>query len=115
MQILGNLVYGDPLMPQVSIGVQHKRKHDGPIARAFGAASDSGTDITLSATKLFLSRSVLLGVTLRSTATNGGGLLGFGSASGKGRSLQVEGSAGYQLSRRAVVGAEFGANPTTSV
>lgn len=111
VRLFGDLVYGDPLVPQVSVGVQHKRNQDGPIARAVGAASASGTDITVSATKLFLSRSVLLGVTARSTAANEGGLLGFGSATGKGRSLQFEGSAGYQLSRRAVVGAEFRSKP----
>lgn len=111
IRLFGDLIYGDPLLPQVSVGIQHKRNHDGPIARAVGAESDSGTDIIVSATKLFLSHSVLLGVTARSTAANEGGLLGFGSAGGKGRSLQLEGSAGYQLSRRAVVGAEFRTKP----
>lgn len=111
LRLFGDLVYGDPLLPQVSVGIQHKRNHDGPIARAVGAASGSGTDITVSASKLFLSRSVLLGVTARSTAANEGGLLGFGSVGGKGRSLQFEGSAAYQLSRRAFVGAEYRTKP----
>ena len=111
LRLFGDLVYGEPLLPQVSIGVQHKRNLDGPVARAVGAASASGTDITVSATKLFLSHSLLVNVTARSTAANEGGLLGFGSASGKGRSLQFEGSAGYQLSRRAIIGAEFRTKP----
>lgn len=111
VRLFGDLVYGAPLLPQVSVGVQHKRNHDGPIAMAVGAASDSGTDFTVSATKLFLSHSLLLGITARATAANQGGLLGFGSVSGKGRSLQFEGSAGYQLSRRAVFGAEFRSKP----
>jgi hypothetical protein len=111
VRLFGDLVFGAPSLPQVSVGVQHKRNHDGPIAAAVGAASDSGTDITVSATKLFLARSVLLGVTARSTAANEGGLLGFGSAVVKRRSLQFEGSAGYQLSRRAVVGAEYRTKP----
>lgn len=111
VRLVGDLVYGDALVPQVSIGVQHKRNQDGPITRAVGAASHSGTDITVSASKLFLSRGVLLNVTARSTAANEGGLLGFGSAAGKGRSLHFEASAGWQLSRRSVVGAEFRTKP----
>lgn len=111
LRLFGDLVYGDPLVPQVTVSMQHKRNRDGPIARAVGAASDEGTDIAISATKLFLAQSVLVGVTARSTAANEGGLLGFGSAAGKGRSLQVEGSIGYQLSPRAVIGAEFRTKP----
>lgn len=111
VRLFGDLVYGDPLVPQVSIGVQHKRNQNGPVATAVGAASASGTDITLSASKLLLSHSLIVGVTARSTAANQAGLLGFGSAAGNGRSLQFEGSLGYQLSRRAVVGAEFRTKP----
>lgn len=111
LRVFGDLVYGNPLVPQVSIGVQHKRNLDGPVARAVGAASDNGTDFTVSAAKLLLSQSLLIGVTARSTSANQGGLLGFGSVSGKGRSLQVEGTIGYQLSRRALVGAEFRTKP----
>lgn len=111
IRLLGDLVYGNPLVPQVTIGVQHKRNHDGPIARAVGAAFDSGTDFTVSASKLILSHSVLISLTARSTAANEGGLLGFGSAAGNRRSLQFEGSAGYQLSRRAIVGAEYRTKP----
>lgn len=111
LRLFGDVVYGDPLLPQVSLGVQHKRNLDGPVARAVGAADDEGTDFTLSATKLFLSHSVLLNTTIRLTEANENGLLGFGSAAGKGYSLQFEGSLGYQLSRRAVVGAEFRTKP----
>jgi hypothetical protein len=111
VRLFGDLVYGNPLLPEVSVGIQHKRNLDGPIALAVGASSDSGTDFTLSATKLFLARSILVNVTARSTAANQGGLLGFGSATGKGRSLQFEGSLAYQLSRRAVVGAEVRTKP----
>ena len=111
LRLFGDLIYGDPLLPQVTLSVQHKRNRDGPITRAVGAASASGTDITVSASKLFLAQSVLVGVAARSTAANQAGLLGFGSAAGKGRSLQLEGSIGYQLSRRAIVGAEFRTKP----
>ncbi|QYU68874.1 DUF3034 family protein [Leptolyngbya sp. 15MV] len=111
VRLFGDLVYGDPILPQVSLGVQHKRNLDGPVARAVGAADDKGTDFTLSATKLFLSHSVLVNTTARLTEANENGLLGFGSAAGKSYSLQFEGSFGYQLSRRAVIGAEFRTKP----
>ena len=111
LRLFGDLVYGNPLVPQVTVGVQHKRNLDGPVAAAVGAADDQGTDFTLSASKLFLSHSVLVDVTARLTSANQGGLLGFGSAAGQGRSLQFEGSLGYQLSRRAVIGAEVRTKP----
>lgn len=111
VRLFGDLVYGNADVPQVSLGVQHKRNLDGPIALAVGADSDNGTDVTLSATKLFLSQSVLVNATARWTAANQGGLLGFGSASGEGRSIEFEGSAAYQLSRRFVVGGEFRTKP----
>ena len=111
LRLFGDLVYGDPLIPQVSVGVQHKRNLDGPIAAAVGAASDNGTDVTVSATKLFLSHSLLLNATARLTNANEGGLLGFGSLADDSHSLQFEGSAAYQFSRRFVAGAEFRTKP----
>ena len=111
LRLFGDLVYGDPLIPQVSVGVQHKRNLDEPIAAAVGAASDGGTDVTVSATKLFLSHSLLLNATARLTEANEGGLLGFGSLADDSHSLQFEGSAAYQFSRRFVAGAEFRTKP----
>ncbi|GGC31428.1 hypothetical protein GCM10011371_18570 [Novosphingobium marinum] len=111
VRLFGDLVYGDPLVPQVSVGVQHKRNLDGPIAALVGAGSDEGTDYTLSATKLFLSHSVLASATVRLTNANQNGLLGFGNASGKGKSVEFEGSLAYQLSRRFVLGAEYRTKP----
>lgn len=111
LRLFGDVVYGDPIMPQVSIGIEHKRNLDGPVALAVGARDDEGTDYTISATKLFLRHSLLVNATLRYTEANQLGLLGFGSANGDGYSLQFEGSVAYQLSRRAVIGAEFRTKP----
>lgn len=111
LRLFGDLVYGDPLLPQVSVAVQHKRNLDGQVAFAVGAADDEGTDFLLSASKLFLSHSILASATARLTSANQTGLLGFGSAAGAARALQFEGSLGYQLSRRAVLGAEFRTKP----
>lgn len=110
-RLAGDLVYGDAWLPQIAVGIEHKRSRDGALVRALGAGDDDGTDYTISATKLLLARSLLVNATLRYTEANELGLLGFGSAAGAGHRLQFEGSLGYQLSRRAVVGAEFRSKP----
>ena len=111
LRLAGDLVYGEPLLPQISVGVQHKRNLDGAVTTAVGADSANGTDFTLSASKLILSRSLLVSATARYTEANQTGLLGFGSAAGKGYDFQFEGSLAYQLSRRAVIGAEMRTKP----
>ena len=111
LRLLGDAVYGEPLVPQVSLGVQHKRSRDGATVAAIGAAHPNGTDVTLSATKLFLAHSVLANATLRLTKANQNGLLGFGAAGDDAYSLQFEGSLAYQLSRRLAVGGEYRTKP----
>ncbi len=111
LRVAGDLVYGPAWLPQIALSVQHKRSQDGPVLAVLGAGSDTGTDITLSATKLLLARSILFNVTARLTEANQTGLLGFGSAAGAGYQLQFEGSLAYQLSRRAVIGAEYRTKP----
>jgi hypothetical protein len=110
LRVAGDVVYGETWLPQIAIGIEHKRSRDGALVRALGAAEASGTDYTLSATKLFLAQSLLVNATLRYTKANELGLLGFGSAEA-GYKVQFEGSLGYQLSRRAVVGAEYRSKP----
>lgn len=111
LRLAGDVVYGDPLLPQISVGIEHKRNRDTPVALAVGAVHGRGTDVTLSATKLFLSHSVLVNATARLTKANQTGLLGFGTAGNDKHSLQFEGSVAYQLSRRAVIGGEYRTKP----
>lgn len=111
LRVVGDLVYGETWLPQVAVGIEHKRSRDGDIVRALGAADDEGTDYTVSATKLLLGHSMLVNATLRYTEANQLGLLGFGGAAGEGHKLQFEGSLAYQLSRRAVIGAEYRSKP----
>lgn len=112
VRLIGDVVYGSPLMPQISLGVQHKRSLDGAIVRAVGAASASGTDFTASATKLFLSTSLLVNATARLTNANQFGLLGFGGPNQTDRTLQFEGSLAWMLSPRLVVGGEYRTRPS---
>ena len=54
---------------------------------------------------------MLVNATARLTKANQAGLLGFGSATDDNHRLQFEGSVAYQLSRRAVIGAEYRSKP----
>lgn len=111
LRVAGDIVYGDAWLPQIAVGVEHKRGRDSAVVRALGAADNAGTDYTVSATKLLLKQSVLVNATLRYTEANQLGLLGFGNAAGAGNRLQFEGSLGYQVSRRVVIGAEYRSKP----
>lgn len=100
----------DRWLPQLAVGFQYKRHLQAAVPLAVGAARSDGTDLYLSATKLYLDQSLLLSGTARYTEANQLGLLGFGS-SGGGRELVFEGSAAYLLSRRLAVGVEFRDKP----
>ncbi|WP_038051159.1 DUF3034 family protein [Thioalkalivibrio sp. ALJ1] len=109
MRLAGDLIYTD--MPQISLGVQHKRQQDFVIPSALGARSSSGTDVYLSASKLFLAgpggRSLLLNGTVRATNANETGLLGFGGAENDSHRLVGEASAALFLSRNTAIGVEY--------
>lgn len=113
IRLAGDLVYGSPLMPQIAIGAQHKRSSDDAVVAAVGGQHAAGTDFYVSATKLFLSHSVLANATVRFTKANQNGLLGFGSAASDKHRPQFEGSLAYQVSRRFVVGGEYRSKPDT--
>lgn len=101
----------DSWVPQVSIGMQHKRNDREDLVRALGAEDHKGTDYYLSATKLFLSQSLLVNTTLRYTEANQFGILGFGGDRNSGYSLQPEFSIAYLLNRNLAIGAEYRAKP----
>lgn len=101
----------DRWLPQIALGLQHKRNRQGDVVRAVGARSDSGTDFYLSASKLYLSRSLLLNATLRHTRANQIGILGFGGDRRASASLQWEGSVAWLLNRHLALGAEYRAKP----
>ena len=111
VRLFGDVVYGNTLVPQVAVGAQYKRSLDGAVASAVGAAHDEGVDVTLSATKLLLSHSVLVNTTARLTKANQNGLLGFGSVLDDSYAVQFEGAVAYQFSRRFVLGTEFRTKP----
>ncbi|QIK79434.1 DUF3034 family protein [Sphingomonas piscis] len=111
VKVVGDAVYDEPWLPQISLGVQHKIADKGTLLRALGARHTSGTDVFVSATKLQLDTGFLMGVTARLTRANQFGLLGFGGDQKRGMSMQVEGSVGKLLTRRLLIGAEYRSKP----
>lgn len=113
VRIAGDLIFTP--MPQISIGVQHKKNLDFLVPGAVGAKKDSGTDINLTATKLFLggffNRNLLLNANLRYTNANQTGLVGFGGDKNDDKELLPEISAGVLLNRHWLIGTEYRQKP----
>ncbi len=116
VRVVGDAVLdSDTLMPQIAVGVEHKRARPGSIQSVYNflGVKNSGTDLYVSATKLFLAQGILVNGTLRYTKANQNGLLGFGSAA-PGRdsySLQPEFSVAYLLRKDLAVGMEYRFKP----
>lgn len=113
LRVAGDLIYTP--MPQISIGLQHKKNLDFLVPAAVGAKDDSGTDINLTATKLILGavfdRNLLLNANLRYTNANQTGLVGFGGDKNDQRDVVAEISTGLLLNRHWLVGAEYRQKP----
>lgn len=123
VRLCGDALYDqDSWIPQTAVGFEAKRNtgisNSGAAgvpglvsATQLGARSNSGTDWYLSATKVFLSESVLVNATLRSTKANQLGLLGFGGDVRGDRSIRFEGTIAYIVTRKFAVGAEYRDKP----
>jgi Protein of unknown function (DUF3034) len=110
VRLIGDAVLEqDSLLPQIAVGLQYKMNSDrGVVGGALGLKRE-GVDFYVSATKIILSRSLLLNATVRMTKANQFGILGFGGLGGKKQNYepQFEGSIAYLLSRKIAIGAEF--------
>jgi len=117
LKITGDAVFAqDSWQPQFAVGVQykHNRDFDG-VPRLLGAKDDTGLDIYMSATKLYmagvLGRNLLLNATVRGTRANQMGLLGFGGDISNRYSAQFEGSAAIFLNDHVAIGLEYRTKP----
>lgn len=117
----------DSWIPQVSAGAQYKKNNDFDsslslpdgsvplpnigVPQLLGAKDDSGTDVYITATKLWLGAvngyNLLTNVTARYTKANTLGLLGFGSPTDDDATLEWEGSLALLISPTTAIGAEF--------
>lgn len=112
-RLFGDALYSD--YGQWALGLQHKHQRDFDVPQAAGASDDRGTDVYLSASKLFfaavLERNLLINATVRGTRANQGGLLGFGGDDNDDYQAMLETSAGLFLNRSWIVGAEYRQKP----
>ena len=117
LRVVGDAVYDQDLwLPQIAVGVQYKHNRDYDfIPKALGAKHASGTDVYLSATKLFLAgaagRNLLIDATVRATKANQLGILGFGGDLDGRYRLVFEGSAALFVTDRIGIGYEYRQKP----
>jgi hypothetical protein len=113
VRVAGDLIYTS--LPQLSIGIQHKKNLDFLVPNAVGAKKDSGTDVNLTATKLilggFFKHNLLLNANLRYTNANQTGLVGFGGDKNDDKELLPEISVGVLLNRHWLLGTEYRQKP----
>lgn len=113
LRLAGDVLYSP--WGQWTTGVQYKRQRDFTVPEAIGARDDSGTDLLLSASKLFFAavfdRNLLVNATARATKANQGGLLGFGGDRNNDYEVMVEASVGVFVNRQWLVGAEYRQKP----
>lgn len=111
-RLFGDAVYAqNSWLPQVAVGLQYKHNDRGDIIHAVGGQHSDGIDYYVAATKVLLAESLVVDATLRLTKANQFGLLGFGGDRGDSYQPEFEGSAGYLVTRRLLIGAEFRTKP----
>lgn len=116
LKLVGDAVFDqDKLLPQLALGIQIKSNRDFTVPSALGARHDSGLDVYLAASKVYLAgllgRNILLNGTLRATKANQYGILGFGGDLNDSYKLQFESSAAVFLKDYLVMGFEFRSKP----
>ena len=112
VRVAGDAVLdSDNAMPQIAVGLQYKKNNQGAVLDFIGAKDDSGIDVYVSATKLFLAQGLLLNGTVRLTKANQIGILGFGGDKNDSYKPQFEFSAAYLLTRKLAIGAEYRSKP----
>lgn len=113
VRLFGDLIYDQ--LPQVSLGIQHKRQKDFLIPSLVGAKRDEDTEGYLTASRLILGGAfgynLLLNGSVRYSRANELGLLGFGGDRRDRRSVLKEGSVAVLLSREWAVGVEYREKP----
>lgn len=112
LRVSGDAIYST--WPQIAVGAQLKKNLDFSIPSAAGARRDSGTDLYVAATKVFLGAAggyhLLVNTTLRSSSANQLGILGFGGDRG-GRRLLGEFSAAVLPDPTLAIGFEYRQKP----
>jgi len=117
VRLFGDAVYDqDTWLPQVAIGAQIKRNEDfNNVPKALGAKHQTGVDLYLAATKLYLGaafgRNLLLNGTLQATKANQFGFLGFGGDNRDHYQIQPAASVAVMLTDQLLLGTEYRYKP----
>ncbi|MEK1939136.1 MAG: DUF3034 family protein [Pseudomonas sp.] len=113
VRLFGDLIYEQ--LPQVSLGIEHKRQKDFLIPSLVGAKRDEDTEGYLTASRLFLGGAfgynLLVNGGLRYSRANELGLLGFGGDRRDTRSVLKEGSVAVLFNPRWAMGVEYREKP----
>jgi hypothetical protein len=113
VRLFGDLIYDR--LPQVSLGLQHKRQKDFLIPSLVGAQRDEDTEAYLTGSRLILGGAfgynLLLNGGVRYSRANELGLLGFGGDRRDSRSLLKEGSAAVLFNPNWALGVEYREKP----
>lgn len=113
LRLFGDLIY--ERLPQVSLGLQHKRQKDFLIPGLVGAQRSEDTEGYLNASRLILGGAfgynLLLNAGVRYSRANELGLLGFGGDRRDRHSLLQEGSLAVLFNPRWVLGVEYREKP----
>lgn len=113
VRLFGDLIYDQ--LPQVSLGIQHKRQKDFLIPSLVGAQRSEDSEGYLSASRLILGGAfgynLLLNGGLRYSRANELGLLGFGGDRRDRHSVLKEGSVAVLFNPRWALGVEYREKP----
>lgn len=113
LRLFGDLLYEQ--LPQVSLGVQHKKQQNFLIPELVGARRDADTEGYVQASRLLLGGAfgynLLVNGGVRYSRANQLGLLGFGGAADDRHDVLAEGSLALLLNPRWVLGVEYRQKP----
>jgi hypothetical protein len=113
VRLFGDLMYDQ--LPQVSLGVQHKKQQNFLIPKLVGAGRDADTEAYLQASRLLLGGAfgynLLLNGGVRYSRANQLGLLGFGGERNDQREMLAEASLAVLFNPRWVLGVEYRQKP----
>lgn len=113
VRLAGDLIYDR--LPQISLGLQHKRQRDFLVPSLVGAQRREDSEGYLAASRLILGGAfgynLLLNANLRYSRANELGLLGFGGDRRDRHSWLKEGSVAVLLDRHWAVGVEYREKP----
>jgi hypothetical protein len=128
VKLFGDALFAEkPYLPQVSLGLQYKKNRDFDtslpipsgdvplpgqgVPQIVGATEDSGLDIYISATNVWLGgafgKNLLVNLTARATKANTFGLLGFESANDDSYDIEFEGSLAIIPTPNTAIGIEW--------